>query len=309
MPYPETDRFTSPLYVASIAALQGWDAPMLYNYSQGPLSAPGHPEQWSSFFDPALTGVMPVAALVYRQGHVSPAKTTYCLMLDRGTLYDRALNPATSAAIRTLTEQSKLTIGMPSLKELSWVQPTQPTADTKVVTDPDHDFIPPGQAFVRSDTGELLRNWKYGIQMINTPKTQAVSGWIGGKKLKTQDMTAVFKNKKATVALSSLDNQPLASSRFILITAMARAVASPGTGIPLLSEPVIGSIELRTKTTGLQLLALGSSGRVVDRVEPLRDSDKLTIQLPTDRGTHWYLLKPPEPSTENGLTKAVPSAN
>ena len=32
--YPSVDRFTAPLYLASIAALQGWDAPMLYNYSQ-----------------------------------------------------------------------------------------------------------------------------------------------------------------------------------------------------------------------------------------------------------------------------------
>ncbi len=219
--YPHVDRFTGPLYLASIAALQGWDAPMLYNYSQAVLTAPARPDKWSTFTDPALTGLMPAAALAYRQGHVSPAKTTYCLMLDSGQLFDRALSAATSATIRTLTEQSRLTIGMPSTPELLWLKATRPMGDTKVLSDPDHDFIPAGQSFVRSDTGELIRNWKYGIQTIDTPKTQAVSGWIEGKTLKTRDASFLFRNKKATVALSSLDNQPLSSSHFILITAVA----------------------------------------------------------------------------------------
>ena len=39
--YPNTDRFTAPLYMASIAALQGWDAPMLFDYSHGPLQPGG----------------------------------------------------------------------------------------------------------------------------------------------------------------------------------------------------------------------------------------------------------------------------
>ena len=307
--YPQVDRFTAPLYLASIAALQGWDAPMIYNYSQSPLSPPGGPEEWSTFFDPALTGVMPAAALAYRQGHVSPAKTTYCLMLNQSQLYDRSLNPATSATIRTLTEQSRLTIGMPSMKELPWLKASQPSAETTVLTDPDHDFIPAGQAFVRSDTGELLRNWKYGIQTIDTPKTQAVSGWIEGKTLKTHDVSFLFNNNKATVAVSSVDNQPLTSSRFILITAVSRVVSSPDGRLPMLSEPVTGSISLQTKTRGLQLLALRSDGRVVDRSEPLRDQETLTIQLPTVHGTHWYVLKATEPENDGVRTKTGGPAN
>ena len=292
--YPSVDRFTAPLYLASIAALQGWDAPMLYNYSQAVLTAPPRFDKWSTFTDPALSGLMPAAALAYRQGHVSPAKTTYCLMLDGSQLFDRALSPATSATIRTLTEQSRLTIGMPSAKELPWLKATQPAGDTKVLSDPDHDFIPAGQSFVRSDTGELIRNWKYGIQTIDTPKTQAVSGWIEGKTLKTRDASFLFRTKKATVALSSLDNQPLSSSHFILITAVARAVTSPGNSMPMLSEPVVGSISLRTKTTGLQFLALGSSALVVDRSEPGLEHETLTVTLPTSHGTHWYVLKSTE---------------
>jgi hypothetical protein len=289
VPYPLVDRFTAPLYLASIASLQGWSAPMLYNYSQAPLATPRRIDVWSSYIDPALTGVMPAAALAYRQGHVSPARTTYCLMLNSAQFFDRALNPKTSAALRTLTEQSKLTIGIPSVKELPWLKATEPAPHAMVISDPDHDFLPMTQSFVRSDTGELLRNWKYGIQLIDTPKTQAVSGWIEGKTLKTRDASFLFHNKKAVVALSSMDNQPLTESASILITAMARAVA-PTNSVPFLTEPVEGTISLRATTPGLMLLSLGPDGRTVDRSAPARDKDALTIQLPAGRGTHWYVL-------------------
>ena len=306
--YPAVDRFTAPLYMASIAALQGWDLPMLYNYSQGPLAAPGKAEwahkidEWSSYNDPELCGVMPAAAVAFRQGHISPARTKYCLMLDQHQLFDQNLNPKTSAALRTLVEQSRLTIGLPAVKELPWLVPTETPSDATIVTDPMHDYIPAGQSFVRSDTGELVRNWKYGIQTINTPKTQAVSGWVGDKTLQLGDATIRMDTRKAVVALTSLDDQPLSSSRFILVTAMARAAPATKGHLPFLSEPVVGTIVLRTKTTGLELLALGSGGKVQERTVPQTTKDGVTFRLPTRRGTHWYALK----TNENGQKAAQP---
>ncbi|MFI5457593.1 MAG: glycosyl hydrolase family 5 [Isosphaerales bacterium] len=287
--YPATDRFTAPLYVAGIAALQGWDAPMLYDYSQNTLIRPTGVDKWSTYFDPALTGVMPAAALAYRQGHISPARQSYCLM-PGPALLSRRLDPKTSATIRTLMEQSKLTIGLPAVKELPWLKASRPKGET-VITDPDRDFIPQGQSFVRSDTGEMTRDWELGIQTIDAPRTQAVSGWIGGKTLKTRDATFQFRTKKAVVALTSIDNQPLSGSGFILITAMARAVASPGSRTPMLSEPVVGTISLRASTQGLELLALGGDGRVIRRSSPARLEGALTISIPSGGGTHWFVLK------------------
>jgi hypothetical protein len=270
---------------------------MIYNYSQFPLQASSIVDGWSTFIDPALSGVMPAAALAYRQGHISPALQSYCLQLDPNQFFERSVNPATSATIRTLTEMSKLTIGIPSIKELPWLKPTQAGEGTTVLSDPDRDFIPEGQSFVRSDTGELIRNWKFGIQVIDTLKTQAVSGWIDGKTLKTQDASFLFNTKKAVVALSSIDNQPLKASRFVLITAMARAIA-PNNRLPFLSEPVTGTIVLKTESADLELLALRSDGRVIDRVALKRDNNGLTIPIPSGRGTHWFVLRPSTPAKE-----------
>ncbi|NQT17847.1 MAG: glycosyl hydrolase family 5, partial [Planctomycetes bacterium] len=120
VPYPAVDRFTAPLYVASISALQGWDAPMIYNYSQRAFARPDRPGTWSTFPDPALSGMMPAAALLYRQRHVAEAQKTYCIMLDRQALYYEPSHPKTMASLRTLVEKSKVTIGLTDEKELDW---------------------------------------------------------------------------------------------------------------------------------------------------------------------------------------------
>jgi len=311
VPHPEIDRFTSPLYVASIAALQGWDAPMLYNYSQLPLRPPGSQEwtrrvdKWSTAQDPALTGVMPAAAVAFRQGHIRPARFNYCLRLTPQQLLNEGWSPDNAATIRTLAEMSRLTIAMPRVQELPWLQAREPSGDEIVVTDPNRDFLPPGQSFVQSDTGELKRDWTQGIQTIDTPLTQAVGGWIGGKVLELKDSSFVFTTPKAVVCLTSLDQQPLASSRFILITAIGRAQPSGPEApsakadergpqwLPFLSEPVVGTVRLRTNVAKLELLCLDAQGRVATRLIPDREGEHLSIRLPAGAGTHWYLLKAP----------------
>jgi len=188
------------------------------------------------------------------------------------------------------------------------LKPSETSGDVTVVTDPDHDHIPAGAAVVRSDTGELARNWAQGVQTIDTPRTQAVSGWIGGKALALKDASFQFKTRKAVVALSSIDDQPLSSSRFILITAVGQVRPSPATDmdkllpgrppehLPFLSEPVTGTITLRTRTDGLELLSLGPDGKVVSRTTPASEQDSLAIRLPAGRGTHWYVLKAGPPA-------------
>jgi hypothetical protein len=128
-----------------------------------------------------------------------------------------------------------------------------------------------------------------------------VSGSIGGKLLELTDATFQFNTKQAVVALTSIDNEPLSSSRFIMVTAIGQAI--PMTNLskkvhttlisqtPFASEAVVGTITLRTKTKGLELLALGAASKVYSRMTPTYEQDSLTISLPAGRGSHWYVLK------------------
>lgn len=286
--YPTPDRFTAPLYMAGISALQGWDAPMIYNYSQRPFSNPDREDKWSTFFDPALQAMMPAAALVFRRGDVQAAKSTYQLQLSRESLYLSQLSPAKSATLRTLVEQSRLTIGLPQTKELPWLQTTN-TAGAKVLSDVDKDFIPEGQSYVVSDTGELSRDWERGIHKIDTPKTQSVSGWMGGETIATRDAQFAITTPKASVALSSLDDLPLNQSKQILVSVSARVQASAGGKMPYLSEPVAGTLTLRSNAKSLKLIPLKSDGSEGEAITLSNDKTGYRIMLPGS--SHWYLLR------------------
>ena len=41
----------------------------------------------------------------------------------------------------------------------------------------------------------------------------------------------------------------------------------------------------------LELMALLADARAIDRAQTTFDQETLTIQLPTQHGTHWYVLK------------------
>ena len=293
---PTVDRFTAPLYVASVAALQGWDAPMIYNYSQRGFGRPSRRYTWSSFPDPGIHAIMPAAAVMYRRGHVGRAKKTYCLKLSRKRFFFEKITADTSATIRTLAERSRLTLGLPDAPELDWDSETKPEPGVIVITDPNRDFIPKGQSYVESDTGEIRRYWQKGIQTIDTPKTQAAQGWIGGEKIKLRYVTFEIETKKAAVAVTALDDRSINRSERILITTDARVVAVPSVRsqqgrTPWRSEPVTGRLTV-VAPKAWKCVALkpdGTEGAPVSmKQKRLGDHD---IRLTKDTGTHWYLLR------------------
>jgi len=289
VPWPAVDRFTAPLYVASISALQGWDAPMIYNYSQNNFGKPSRQGTWSTFSDPGLTGMMPAAALLYRQGHVREANEQYCIMLGRENLYMQSSHPSNMAALRTLVERSRVSIGMPDTKELDWDQQTKVAPGVEVVTDTDKDFIGPGSDSVRSDTGELVRNWVKGYQTIDTDMTQAVHGWIGGEKLELKHVRFEMQTPKAAVAVSSLDGKAIGKSRRMLLSAVGRVVSSRGGGMPLLSEPVKGLVKI-AGPAGLKLTPLAGDGSSLSAVAVNYVDGRYVIDMPVKGGTHWFIL-------------------
>ncbi len=101
-------------------------------------------------------GLMPAAALLYRQDHVSPAHYSYELKLDSNDFFFTRYDPTSSKTIRTLLETSRLTIAMPETPELPWLRKNiHSNNNAIIVREPNKDFIPADQNFVESDTGEL----------------------------------------------------------------------------------------------------------------------------------------------------------
>jgi Cellulase (glycosyl hydrolase family 5) len=287
--FPATDRFTAPIYTASIANLQGWDAMMLYGYSQLPLSGKNNGSNYSAYNDPAIIGLMPAAALLYRQNHVAAAKQNYELKLSEHDFFHKKQDPTTSKAIRTLLETSRFSVAMPDAPELPWLKGNNPTTSGGIaVTDANKDFISMGQDFVLSDTGELKRNWVKGIQTIDTEKSKVVSGWVGGEKIGLGDVSFNISTKKAVIAVQSLGGKPISKSSDIFITVMARSQPDDSNAT-FLTEPVAGSIEVKAPK-GLRLYPITSLGTKAAPVVAKYQDGKYIIDLSKNRNTHWYKL-------------------
>jgi hypothetical protein len=297
---PTIDRYAAPLCVASIAALQGWDALMMYGYSQQGLSDQvGITGVWDAFNDPALMAMMPAAALVYRNGHVSEARKHYTFALSPEQLFDTGLRPDTCAAARTLIEQSHFAIGIPPVPRLSWLKPQEPPKNAIVIHSPGESFLPDDARAVTSDTGELTRDWEAGVQTIDTPKTQAAQGALLDRAIKLSDVTILVNTGHAAVAVSAMDEQPLRSSNMILITTVARVTKpkrqrGPVQDYSVASEPVRGEVTVQAPA-GLEVVALTSTGRGLVVPDVIYENGRYRIPL-AKRISHWYLLRKPAKS-------------
>jgi hypothetical protein len=298
---PTVDRFIAPMYVASIAALQGWDALMLYGYCQQPLSDQPHiTSVWDAFSDPATMGSMPAAALLFRNGHVSPAKKEYCLALSRDQMFGPPLRPDSCAAARTLMEQSHFSVGIPAVPELDWLKPSKPPESAKIIHEPDESFLPSNGSAVTSDTGELRRDWDAGFQTIDTPKTQVAQGAIGDHEFKLSDVTVLVNTRHAAVAVSALDDQPLRSSNLILVTSIARTLKPkriPGRAgwnqdLSAYSEAVHGEVTVRAPA-GLVAVRLLADGSTLPLPDVIYQDGRYRIPM-QKKLSLWYLLQRPQ---------------
>jgi hypothetical protein len=267
---------------------------MYYGYSQDQNWSTVGATRFSSFNDPSTLGLMPAAALLYRQGHVAPANNTYELQLNRNDFFFIRQDPRTSKTVRTLMEKSRFTIGLPHTSELPWVSDntTPAEAGTIIITNANQDFIPANQSFVESDTQELKRDWDKGIHTINTEKSQIISGWVGGEVIDLDDVTFSMTTSNAVVAVQSLENKAIRQSKKIFITLMAQSQTENGRKLPFISEPVTGQVEIHAPQ-GLSLYPIDKNGNLANKINiPYNSSEgKYTVSLAAGTETHWYLLQ------------------
>lgn len=297
VPRPEADRFVAPLWVASIASLQGWDALLGYCYGQVPLAAGSiKRSRWEQRLDPAQLALGPTAALMYRRGDVSLAKSTIALAPSLAELWGTRLSPKTAAALRTAPERSRTVLVLPAHPALTWDSPAAAPKDALRIEDLHQDLLPADAESVTSDTGEIERNWVVNVLRIDTPRMQAASGSLGGRTVRMADFEVELDTPEATVSAIALDDKPLAHSELILVTAVARA-EFPRDGL-VESEPVRGTIRLRA--TGRRTITAATARSRVstapaadhEAVDDTFESPWSQFSLADAGGTHWFLITP-----------------
>lgn len=287
-PFPVPDRHSSPLYIGSVARVQGWDAVMLFAYAREPLNDAGKPADLIAFNDPALIATLPAAALLYRQGHVKEADTTYTLAPDRQQLLYQSNSPDNSIAARTASEKGKLVVVMPKIPGLPWLKNGLTPQGAKVIHNLKQSMIAENATEVLSDTGEIRRNWVKGIYTISTPRTQAAMGWIGNEVIVLPDVKFDIRTRNASVAVQSLDGTPIKLSSNLMISLGAQAIPS-GNALPFRSEPVLGQLTIHARK-GLRLFK--RYPHQTEKEVPVDYSEgKYVINLETSLETSWLFLK------------------
>lgn len=288
--FPAPDRHAIALYVAASAAHQGWNALMQYAYSQAPLNGPGVPSNWHSYNDPALIATLPAGALMYREGHVSEASTTYAFAPSGDQLFNQGISPHNSAGLRTAAEKGKLLIVLPQVRELPWLEKGVVPAGARLIADPSQSLLGPVATESVSDTGELTRNWAQGIFAINTPRSQGAAGWIGGRAIRLPDVEISVSTRSASVIVQSMDGKPIRESAQLLLSMGARSTPVSEQRLPFHSEPVVGQISLRARS-GLRLYRRDPFTGEENVLPAPYSGGRYAINMDRSIRTYWLTLK------------------
>jgi hypothetical protein len=114
-----------------------------------------------------------------------------------------------------------------------------------------------------------------GMVTVDSPRTQALIGFVRANKGAVSNLAADVQNSFCTIVLTSMDSKPIAESLHMLLITGSRV---DNTGMvwdsehtelldwgqsPSLIEPVVGTITLRNlqEAKGVQVRALDGSGQ------------------------------------------------
>lgn len=206
-----------------------------YNYPVFPWADfPGGQKAHTKFFagEPDHLGMMPANGLLFRMGYVKQGDTVVHESRPMDDLWDR------TAPIIAETETFD-----PNRDTMNVAGPTGKTdvsrlafmvGPVKVAFGEDRSkttvadiskFIDAENKIVRSNTGEIALNWDKGVCTVDAPKAQGVSGFLkdAGGRFELADVTIDSQNEYATLTVVPLDDQPLATSKRVLVQVGTRA--------------------------------------------------------------------------------------
>jgi hypothetical protein len=309
---PNRYRSEAPLFFAVYGALQDSDAIVHFALDGTDWSVkPGFFMQPWTLMSPAMMGQFPAAALIYRKGLVAAGETLVDLNLSVKDLLDLQGTPLPQDAALDELRARDVLRGT-TLRRDSLIDPLVHFAGrTNVRFTPQggpstlrdlSTLIDRGRKVVTSSTKELRLDYNKGVLTIDAPAAQGVSGSI--RAAGTTDLTFMTITSSLDlghIVAVTLDGQPLATSRKILLQAMSEERASGfrseqlPTGEkriisigrdPWLVREIEGVVRLkRPDAARLKVVALDPNG---DPVRSLGGASEIRL----DPKTIYYLITP-----------------
>ncbi len=210
----------APLYAFYGMGLQGWDA--VYHFAcNSSRMGDGWPALRKYVTEtPHYLGQFPALAFAIYQGHIQEGDVVAARELGQAEVFagkdvlGQSLAgggwDAKELTGRLTTSPATLAIGRVTIGFRK--QPQTTAADLT-------SFHDEGAKKLTSTTNQLI--WHYGTRRVEvrSAKTQAVIGFAAGKRVELPSVQAEIKTPFVSLIFTPLDNEPLADSRHILITA------------------------------------------------------------------------------------------
>jgi len=306
--WPDEWRAESPLAYAAVGALQGWGGLTIHTYryaSWGPVDRIGggtstingitYRNHFDAFNDPAKFGLFYHAALLFRRGDVKASQNSAAIGVN-ADIADYLLLEQEDIPALQLVEKQRVGIALPGEAH---------GADVLVPID---EGLDQANGEVVSDTGDLYRSWEKRIGWIDTDMTKAVYGFLGeAGKIELRGLALDVETDFATIAISSLTDDPICESDTILLTAVGRADNAGAKydearqqqfdfgHAPIMIEPIEARIELSTSRHNLKVWVISEKCEAVTPLPVGYEDGVLKFEIgPQPRwnpSTMYYLIK------------------
>ena len=281
--------------MAAYGLMQGWDGSLQFGYFSPDFRNALGNGSFDLFGNPPQILQFPAAAAMWHRGDVREAEVVAESLYDNDTVFEPTEDRKTVAAslvgkvgYRFVDKQRR-----PVARDLS-------------------KYWNPATLTARSITGELTWDAAEGVVSIDTPRTQAVIGFLSARRHTLAAVRIDSPSRFGAVWVTAMDGQePIAKARSLLITAVGPArntgmqyrktdaasrlgnlwkLDTPGQA-PALLDAITGQIAIRTtRHRQMQAWTLDAVGQRITRL-PLDVNDTgIVLHLKADaRAVYWEL--------------------
>jgi hypothetical protein len=229
---PNRFRSEAPLYFASYGALQGSDAIVHFALDGANWSVkPGFWMQPWTLMAPSQMAQFPAAALIYRRGLVNAGDVLARVDLNTNDLLNLKGTPLPQDAsfdelrLKDVPQGTEVKPGQridPLIHYAGRVNVAFTGAPGRTMLTDLGPMIDHSAKTVRSSTGELKLDYDKGLLTVNAPGAQGASGNLGaGGEIELADASIRSQLDNAHIIIVSLDGEPLARSRRMLLQVMS----------------------------------------------------------------------------------------
>lgn len=306
--WPAPYRAESPLAYAAVGALQGWSGFAIHTYRYGthhPSDRMGattingvlYRRHFDTYNDPAKFGLFQHAALLFRRGDVCESETTVAIEFKEDTPNWRTKRAQQIPALVLTTEKHRVGLALPGAP-----------CEANSVVGPGEQLVDEDAGEVVSDTGEVGRSWRQRYGWIDSPRTKAAYGFLGALgEIELNGLSLRVKTEFATIAISSLTDDPICDARCLLLTAVGQADNAGASyddegrrqldagHAPVLIEPIEAHIELTSSHPNLKVWVIADNKEAVTRLPTEYRDGVLSFDIgpqPTyNPSTIYYLIR------------------